>query len=189
MKYYFKLFVLICLMNGNSSAIAQTYDTLTDPRDGQEYKTMSIDSTTWMAENLNNKTSNSYCYDDNREFCSKFGRLYTWEAAMEACPEGWHLPSDGEWDVLIQNYGDGDNAGAKLKQEGISGFNAVLGGIRGGRLLDGEFIYYDMRGFYWSSSPSIEGRAWNRAFYNSSSSANRFSYSKEYALSVRCVQD
>ena len=29
-----------------------------------------------------------------------FGVLYNWTAAKEACPEGWHLPSDAEWKEL-----------------------------------------------------------------------------------------
>jgi uncharacterized protein (TIGR02145 family) len=47
----------------------------------------------WMRSNLNVETAMSFCYDDDPANCAMYGRLYTWEAAMEACPPGWRLPS------------------------------------------------------------------------------------------------
>ena len=55
-----------------------------------------------MAENLNFEMANSYCYKDSASYCNKYGRLYTWAAANSACPEGWHLPSETEWNALFR---------------------------------------------------------------------------------------
>ena len=108
-----------------------TAKTLTDLRDGQTYKTVTIGIQTWMADNLNYETENSYCYNDDPSNCSKYGRLYTWAAAMDSvgtwttngkgcgynktcsptypvrgvCPEGWHLPSYDEWNTLFTAVG------------------------------------------------------------------------------------
>ena len=108
-----------------------TAKTLTDLRDGQTYKTVTIGTQTWMADNLNYETENSYCYNDDPSNCSKYGRLYTWAAAMDSvgtwttngkgcgynktcsptypvrgvCPEGWHLPSYDEWNTLFTAVG------------------------------------------------------------------------------------
>ena len=75
---------------------------------GNEYKTVKIGRQLWMAENLNLKTTGSWCYGNKLSNCKKYGRLYTWKAAMENCPDGWHLPSDDEWEEL-KNFVDAHN--------------------------------------------------------------------------------
>ncbi|MBO4712518.1 MAG: fibrobacter succinogenes major paralogous domain-containing protein [Fibrobacter sp.] len=123
----------------SSSEISESAGTMTDSRDGQTYKTVTIGTQTWMAENLNYKTDSSFCYENVETNCTKYGRLYTWVAAMDSagtwttngkgcgynktcspiypvrgvCPEGWHLPTYTEWYTLIMAVG-GD-AGTKLK--------------------------------------------------------------------------
>ena len=126
---------------------AISYEMFKDARDGQIYKSVKIGNQVWMAENLNydynEGTAKSYCYNDEQESCAKYGRLYTWAAAMDSagvfgdggkgcgydvtcsakepvrgvCPESWHLPSKAEWETLFTAVGGTTVAGTKLKSK------------------------------------------------------------------------
>jgi len=98
-----------------------------DERDGQKYVYVQIGEQIWMAQNLKYAICGSKCgaeenywlklKDDNSEICDKYGRLYDWNTALTVCPEGWHLPSDEEWEVL-KDYAGNSIAGTRLKTVG-----------------------------------------------------------------------
>ncbi len=179
----------------------QTMGTMTDPRDGQIYKTVSFEneftgtSITWMAENLNYKTSGSFAYENNEKFRNNVGLLYTWETATKACPSGWHLPSDGEWKVLVSKYGGEDKAGEALKgekdwNEGGNGTNSSgFIGLPAGCSGPGGFGYLGKSGYWWSSTVYSCGEAWRYGLSSSNSEVTRIYYYKHYAYSCRCIRD
>ncbi len=99
------------------------YGKMIDSRDGQEYKTTVINGKTWMAENLNyaDTTQNPEligkirCSDYKEEYCEISGRFYTWDIAVDICPEGWHLPDSTEWSSLIEFAGGEKSAALKSR--------------------------------------------------------------------------
>lgn len=190
--------------------------------DANVYKIVKIGYQVWMAENLRTtKYSDgtsialvsdnaawsslgtaAYCWYDNNSgtYEDPYGKLYNWWAASSGklCPTGWHVPSDAEWTVLIDNYFGNNNAGGYLKEIGtthwstpntgatnLSGFTALPGGARGDDADFGDFGSY---GYFWSSTHD-SNNGWSRYMDNHSTEVKRYSYYKKAGFSVRCVMD
>jgi uncharacterized protein (TIGR02145 family) len=157
------------------------------------------DARWWTTVNLRSSLQGSYCYDDLKQNCEVYGRLYTWESAGLACRAlgtGWRLPTDAEWHLLARHYGgvsddspdNGEAAYGALSPGGISGFNAVLGGGRDGR--KGTYARRDAHGFYWTST---EDGPTTAAFYNFGKGGpglhRQGEGEKDRGFSVRCIWD
>jgi len=164
----------------------------TDPRDGQYYPIITIknpdneNKLTIMARDLNYEMEGSTLYSPTIDKY-KYGRLYDWEAAINACPPGWHLPSDNEWKLLIELIGGKSNAGKILKskndwtkyrdyevKQGANdiGFNAIGSGAKKsyGRPtppanLNG--MYLNQMATYWSSDRKYKGTQGDRYYHAS----------------------
>ena len=181
------------------------YGSLKDSRDGRTYKTVVIGSQTWMAENLNYKTDNSYCYKDSAKNCDEYGRLYTWAAAMDSvgkwstngkgcgftktcspkypvrgvCPSGWHLPTKEEFETLFSSVGGISVAGEALKSIngwGDSGRDAYgFTALHAGMRYDDGHYQKDGANF-WSSTESGDYGAYLIYFETKSDDAQIFNY-------------
>jgi uncharacterized protein (TIGR02145 family) len=168
----------------------------------ETYQTVVIGTQTWMARNLNYNAYGSKCYDNNEANCTIYGRLYTWEAANNVCPSGWHLPSNTEWNVLMKfvNTSCSDNsncagAGKSLKAKSgwndngngddTYGFSALPGGLG---FSVGSFYDVGNYGFWWSASEYDSDYAYRR-YMNSGDELFYNYFDKYFMFSVRCLKD
>ncbi len=190
---------------------------LTDPIvediDGNVYRFKKIGDQIWMQENLkvthtpDQTDITSYCYNNDLDNAEIYGRLYTWDVAMNGstvemaqgiCPSGWHIPSDQEWKILemhlgmtpeeanMENIWRGSEVGTKLKKDGESGYEALLSGRRSS---SGTYSLLDQFEYVWTSS-EYASYAWRRCLDINSDLVGRWNtFPKTYAFSVRCVKD
>ncbi len=190
--------------------------------DGNTYRTIKIGNQWWMMDNLKvthyrngdsipNVTDygtweylsdGAYCnYDNNEGHVEAYGRLYNWFALTDPrglAPDGWHVPNDDEWQILIDFLGGDGQAGGKLKEAGTehwmppnsgatneSGFTALPAGYRG----SGIFFYMGFMARFWSTTENYEGRVWYWRLDNDLWGAMHYTYPKFGGFSVRCVKN
>lgn len=163
-----------------------------DQRDGQVYNIVQIGSQCWFAENLNYKIDSSWCYSDITSNCTSWGRLYKWNKALSACPNGWHLPTYGEWDELIDYLGGAKEAEDKLKSTSgnwtgvptnTSGFSALRTGYR---YKDGSYSPGGSAD-WWSTTEFDSDAAWSQIL--DETNLRKGAQNKNAALSCRCIKD
>jgi len=163
---------------------------LLDKRDANSYKTVKIGHYVWMAENLNYETKKgSVCYENKAENCEKYGRLYTYNAALNACPQGWHLATTEEWSDLEEYSGGADN----LKE--INGFAALPAGILSGSDMeaagDDVFLNIDVLSAFWANTQKKNDR--KGAYYYMWTDDSKINYDtgnfSTEKNSVRCVKN
>ncbi len=133
----------------------------TDSRDGETYKTVKIGWQTWMAENLKFKMDSSSCYQNADSNCTEFGRFYKWDAAIAACPAGWHLPDSVEWSMLIHTAGGKDSASKALKStKGWSGHGNGTDKF-GFSAVPASATFLGLDAEFWSASEKDSARSYN----------------------------
>ncbi len=209
---------------GGTSSASGLSGLLTDSRDGQVYKTVTLGTQTWMAQNLNYNPGDvsgmgtyawSGCYDDAASNCATYGRLYTWEVAMNRaacaygktcnpsgvtqglCPTGWHLPTHAEYGTLYTAIGGTGIAGTKLKStsgwsnSGNGTDNYEFSVLPAGYRYDiGDFVSQGHDADLWSASENNRYYAWDENFgYSYVNVSRNIIYHKDYAFSVRCLKD
>ena len=176
-------------------------ESFTDPRDSQSYDVVKIGGLTWFAENLNFATGGSVCPEGDSRNCDKYGRLYTWDDARAACPEGWSLPDSADFASLITEAGGSDFAnsmavaGEKLKSTGgwfkkgngsdVLGFNALPAGYRG---AEGSYDGIGGYAYFWSATATPDDLAYYLFLDFSSKAASMNAFPKGDFRSVRCVK-
>jgi uncharacterized protein (TIGR02145 family) len=180
-------------------------------------KTVEIGGVTWMKENLNIQTADSWCYGEGgramyegtlktltsseiQTNCNKYGRLYTWEAAEAACQlagNGWRLPTREDWKALEAAAGGGSTAGKHLKSRtGWTSYSGIenldtygFSALPGGyRNTDGSFNFAGISGYWWTAAVLGSG-AFVRYMVYINDSLIESGTDVSVGSSVRCVRD
>lgn len=155
----------------------------------------------------NEKGIPAWCHYENKlSLGQEYGKLYNWYAVNDPrglAPNGWHIPSDEEWEELnnyIHEFANGDDldaaartiknkSGWKLNGSNETGFSALPAGKRE---FDGTFLKLGESADWWSSIEINNRYASKRTLYNTNLGYDLFTdgrVNKGSGLSVRCVKD
>ncbi len=191
--------------------------------DGNCYKTVRIGSQVWFAENLRTTrfadgtqiplitdddefkwcTESARCMYNNMEvYYDIFGMMYNWYAATDTCslcPDGWHVPSDEEWKILVDYLGGVDIAGGKMKAVDTvlwnspnvgatneSGLSVLPGGFRN---ENGRFGGKGSLGIFWSTTVYNYNAGRILVTQANNSKAVRDFSPNMHGFYVRCLKD
>jgi len=222
-----KLLFILTFLNV-ISAVAQTdSQSFTDDRDGRVYRTVKIGNQVWMAENLAYlpridrvedgvfDADRFWVYDyfgksvdeaRKTEDYKKYGVLYNWPAGGKACPAGWHMPTDKEWQEMeiflgmdekeagIRKWRTSGDVGKKLKAQSgwfsdsgsdESGFSALPGGCRGYNGFESQTFC----GYFWTGSAPNGDNGLRRSICFDENGIDRTEDRRYFGCSVRCVKD
>lgn len=222
-------------------------DSIQDPRDGQWYTTVQIGSQFWMAENINigsgidfltEQTNNGkiekYCPTAVKNpwwiypgGCDQVGGLYQWDEAMNysktegtqgICMPGWHIPTDNDWQKLMDNFHNFRPTGSYpiigspfipdqpnvvldeyeayeagkylMGPDSPSGFNGIYATYRdpAGRFGWKHYFFLGFKTPWWSSTQSDEW-ALTVAMLEITNTPERFPDNKKYGYYVRCIRN
>ncbi len=118
-----------------------------DKRDGNVYRTFTVQGVAWMAENLRYKTPGSAYFEGDSTNSKKYGMLYDWKTALKSCPFGWRLPTGEEFQALV-NYNDQTGSWRSKKSDSDS-FGIQLGGMQD---YEGTFTEMEESAYFWTST-------------------------------------
>lgn len=163
--------------------------------EGNSYKTSVIENQVWMIENLkvkSNKEGKPIQYFEPKDTSganNNLGYLYNWETAMDSapdegaqgiCPDGWHLPTDKEWQVLTNVL---DSISDHKIDSVNNPFNLVYAGF-----YNQSFQNTGLSASFWSSTKAHDN-AWKRYFHRKLSKPFRYHEVQTNAISVRCIKN
>jgi uncharacterized protein (TIGR02145 family) len=192
--------------------------------DGNIYHTIKIGTQVWMIENLKTTkyrdctpipnvkddeawgklTAGGYCdYKNIEKNSANYGRLYNWYVIGDKrgiAPQGWHVPTNDEFNTLVEYLGGESVAGGKLKEAGFANWpspnkdatnSSGFAGLPGGnRAKSGSFYALGQYGYLWTSTENEKNSAFNRhLLLYSGAFQDNYKDTKCAGFSIRCIKD
>ena len=196
--------------------------TMVDERDNKTYKIVKVGKQVWMAENLNYSDSSTYagmkgrswCYNNSIDSCTKYGRLYTWAAAIDSagkwssngmgcgyrkicsssfpvrgiCPENWHLPDTTEWRTLLEYIGVDRREQSLALYSNSEFYDYGFSALNAGYYSGSSFYSVGSGTYFWSANEYGSNSAYDLVLQNSYSVYRDYNF-KDQGHSVRCLKD
>ena len=198
------MLVLIMMTNCDNNPTGSSGEmtgNFTDIRDNHTYDWQKIGTQTWMTENLAYKPDNGeyWAYNNDISNVVVYGYLYSWDTAQTIAPTGWHLPSQAEWETLVNYLGGADEAYDKLLEAGTfhwgspndatneSGFTALPSGFYDQR--DNSFNYIGTTTMFHSSTEYNSDYCIGLILNQNFKEAGIEGRPKELALPIRLIKD
>jgi uncharacterized protein (TIGR02145 family) len=242
-RHITELFIIISLLTNcerNNTMPPEDFTGLTDiihDTEGNPYKTVGIGTQIWMAENLRSTELNNgkdllnirndsawslckvpgYCYynHDSTQFSKIYGALYNYYVVItdSICPNGWHVPTEKDWDILTRYLGGNQVAGGKLKDHygqywyspnywisNTFNFDAVPGGFRDFDTnlsydTDNEFGFFldlGKKGYWWTKNDLLSNDKWIFPVISMSNENTHIAKTTRYinvGASIRCIRN
>jgi uncharacterized protein (TIGR02145 family) len=168
----------------------------TDSRDGTQYKVVSFNGITVIAENMNYATGESFCTGD----CDETGRIYTYSEAQQVCPAGWHLPTVNEWRTFTSYFNPDyfqefdDDFYLQYNYLLDENFSIKLAGYQS---FSGEISKEQETAYFWSTTPAPSNGSIMAQFFSPTTGTEGERYMKsgsipsspENRLSCMCFKD
>jgi uncharacterized protein (TIGR02145 family) len=210
------------LMFATSCKKSTKPENIVEDIDGNQYHTVTIGSQVWMVENLrvthyrngdpilnysdpvgwSNQTAGAYCnYNNELGNAATYGRIYNWYVVSESrniCPEGWHIPSEAEWNQMVNYLGGNVAAVNAIKQTGSaywgnnnpgtnsSGFSALPGGVRSS---SGNFSELNNKAAWWVTCEICINNGKLTYINSADNKVYNSGASKKSGCSIRLIKD
>ncbi len=156
------------------------------------YSALKHGTNIWVSENLKTNIDKdgvvieSFFYDNNSAYEEVYARLYDWEIAQNICPDGWHIPSTEEWDLLLAYYGGRDFAAPRLLTSGDSQIGVTYAGFK---TAGGSYVGLSTYAGFWTSDEFSSEKAYINSISLGEDAVTESYVKKTAAYSVRCVRD
>ena len=158
------------------------------------------DNTQWQ-----NLTTGAWShYNNDSQYENPYGKIYNWYSMTDSrnvCPTGWHVPTNTDWNTLINYLGGDAVAGGKMKSTGTqywnspnvnatneSGFSALPGGFRD---FGGTFNVFGNDVYFGSATQFPLSTMAYSAYPLSSNGGSTFedALDSDMGAYVRCLKD
>lgn len=223
----FFCFFILPLLSSCDPDDAPTPPVVTDPAsvtdiDGNVYTVIRIGTQLWTVENLRttrykdgtsianglddaawaSNTAGAYAiYGDIAANNTTYGKLYNWYAASSGklAPDGWHVPTRAEWEILIEYLGGSTNAGGKMKStsalwqapnlgaDNSSGFTALPNGYKA--YLSGDYELIGEAAYFWASTAANASQGRYVRLDDELAGIAGNGANNTFGYAVRCVKD